>query len=108
MFGMPPMFPVAIAMAFELATYGAVTGIIYKLLPKKSIYTYITLIIAMLAGRAVWGTVMTILLGMGGKSFTWAAFVAGGFVNAIPGIILQIILIPILIIALKKARFIEE
>ena len=50
MFGMPPMFPVAVAMAFELAAYGAATGLLYRLLPKKYTYIYVALAAAMLAG----------------------------------------------------------
>ena len=42
LFQSPPMFPVAISMAFELAVYGVATGIIYKLLPKKFSYIYVT------------------------------------------------------------------
>ena len=34
-FGMPPMFPTAVAMTFELAAYGCLAGILYKLFPKK-------------------------------------------------------------------------
>ncbi|MHB8961633.1 MAG: ECF transporter S component [Saccharofermentanales bacterium] len=106
LFTMPPMYPVAIAMAFELAAYGALTGIFYKLFPKKDTYIYVTLVLSMLGGRIIWGSVQAILLGFGGKSFSWAMFLAQGFVNAIPGIVLQLILIPVLIIALKDARLI--
>lgn len=107
LFGMPPMFPVAIAMAFELATYGVLTGLLYQLLPKKTLNNYITLIISMLGGRVVWGLVSAVLYGMSGKAFSLAIFVAGAFTNAIPGMILQIILIPILITSLKKAKFLK-
>lgn len=106
--GMPPIFPTAAAMAFELAAYGALAGLLYKLLPKKSIFVYVTLIISMLGGRAVWGLVMTAILGLTGKAFTWELFTAGAFINAIPGIVLQLILIPILIIALKDARLMDR
>ena len=51
LFGMPPMFPTAISMAFELAAYGAISGILYKVLPKKPTYTYLSLIVAMIGGR---------------------------------------------------------
>jgi len=108
MFGMPPMFPVAIAMAFELATYGALTGLIYSLLPKKPWTVYVALLSAMLGGRIVWGSAMYMLLASRGGAFTWPAFMAGAFINAIPGIILQIVLIPILVLALEKAGFIPK
>lgn len=102
LFGMPPIMPTGVAMAFELATYGLVTGLLYNFLPKKNGYVYVSLISAMLAGRVVWGVARVILYGLGKSSFGWAAFMAGAFINAIPGIIVHILLIPILVITLKK------
>ena len=103
-FGMPAMFPGAVAMAFELAVYGAVSGFLYRRLPRKKWSVYVTLIIAMLAGRIVWGIVRLILAGLSGSSFTWALFLSGAFTAAIPGIILHIVLIPVLVIALENAH----
>ena len=103
LFGAPPMFPGAVAMAFELAVYGAIAGLLYRLLPKKKWSIYASLIIAMIAGRVVWGIVRLILAGLSGKGFTWAAFLAGAFTNAVPGIILQIVLIPVLVMVLERA-----
>lgn len=103
LFGMPPLFPTGVAMCVELATYGAVSGILYQLLPKKPVNIYISLIVAMLAGRIVWGIVQVVLMGLQGSSFTWTAFIASAFTQAIPGIILHIVLIPLIILALQKA-----
>ena len=108
LFGTPPLFPVAIAMAFELATYGAITGLLYRFLPKKSWSVYVALLIAMLGGRVVWGVAMYSLLASNGAVFTWQAFIAGAFVNALPGIILQIVKVPLLVFALEKAGFISK
>ena len=102
LFGMPPLMPTGIAMCFELAAYGFVSGLLYKLLPRKKPYVYVSLIGAMLAGRVVWGIARVILYGLGKSTFGWAAFMSGAFLNAIPGIIVQIVLIPILVIALEK------
>lgn len=102
-FGMPVMVPGAVAMAFELAVYGLVSGILYRLLPKKKWSIYVTLIVAMLAGRAVWGIARLIIAGLSGNSFTWALFLAGAFTNAIPGIILHIVLIPVIVMVLERA-----
>ena len=41
-FGMPALFPNAFIMCFELATYGCVSGLLYKLLPKKIPYIYVS------------------------------------------------------------------
>lgn len=100
--GRPPLFPTAIAMAFEMAAYGAVAGMLYRRLPKTLAGIYAALIGAMLCGRVVWGVAMTLLLA-GGDGFTLAAFLAGAFTNAIPGIVLQLILIPVLVSALDRA-----
>ena len=104
LFGMPPLFPTATAMAFELAAYGLLAGLFYKLLPKKTSYLYVALILAMLGGRLVWGLAMTVLMSVVGKGFTLAAFWAGAFANAWPGIVLQLVLIPPVVAALKKAK----
>ena len=101
-FGMPP-FPMNIPMAFELLTYGLVAGIMYRLLPKKPVSTYISLIVAMLAGRVIWGFGRVILAGVQNSAFSMQMFMAGAFLDAIPGIICHIVLIPIIVIALEKA-----
>ena len=100
--GMPPLFPTAVCMAFELAAYGAVAGVMHKLLPKKKPFIYCSLITAMIVGRLVWGAMMYVCMGMRGGSFTMAAFLSGAIINAIPGIIVQIILIPILVMVLDR------
>lgn len=102
-FGMPVMVPGAVAMAFELAVYGLVSGILYRLLPKKKWSIYVTLIVAMLAGRVIWGIARLIIAGLSGNSFTWALFLAGAFTNAVPGIILHIVLIPVIVMVLEHA-----
>ena len=103
LFGMPALFPAAVAMAFELAVYGCISGLLYRLLPRRNWTVYVSLIIAMIAGRIVWGTVRLILAGLSGTGFTWALFLAGAFTNAIPGIIMHLILIPVLVIAMNRA-----
>ncbi len=105
--GMPPLFPKAICMAVELAAYGAISGLMHKLLPRKKPYIYCSLLIAMIAGRLVWGAAMFICLGATGGSFTFSAFLAGAVVNAIPGIILQIVMIPILVMILDNPKILN-
>ena len=100
--GMPPMFPTAFCMAFELAAYGFVAGWLYNKLPKRKVYVYVSLLCAMVLGRIVWGVVMFACMGLDASKFGLTAFVAGAFTNAIPGIVLQIILIPVLVILLDK------
>ena len=107
-FGMPPLFPTACAMAFELATYGFVSGFLYTKLKKTTANIYVALIGAMLVGRAVWGVAMMILMGISGGEFTLAAFIAGAFTKGIPGIIVHIVLIPALVMALRRAKLLYE
>ena len=102
--GMPPLFPTAVCMAFELAAYGAVTGLMHRLLPRKKPYIYVSLLTAMLVGRLIWGAAMFVCMGLNGGSFTFAAFLAGAITNAIPGIIIQIVLIPVLVMVLENPK----
>ena len=92
-FGMPPVYPNAVWMAAELAAYGAVAGLLYALLRVRG-RVYFALIGAQLSGRIVWGAVKAILLGIKETDFPFSAFLIGGFVDAIPGILLQLLLLP--------------
>lgn len=102
--GMPPLFPVAVCMSVELAAYGAVAGIMHKLLPKKKPYIYCSLLTAMIIGRIVWGIAMLAALGISGGRFTVSAFLTGALTNAIPGIILQIVIVPVLIMLIDTNK----
>lgn len=102
--GMPPLYPTAACMAFELATYGAIAGLLYKMLPKKKGFIYVSLLAAMLTGRLVWGFAMFVCLGISGGSFGFSAFLAGAFTNAIPGIIVQIVLVPVVVMVLEHIK----
>lgn len=105
--GMPALFPTAVCMAFELAAYGAISGVMYKVLPRKKPYIYVSLLTAMLIGRIVWGAAMFVCMGIQGGSFTFAAFLAGAFFNAIPGIVVQLVLIPILVMMLDNSKVMD-
>lgn len=99
--GMPLLFPTAVCMSIELAAYGTVVGLMYRLLPHKKMYIYCSLLTAMVVGRLLWGTAMYVCVGLNGGTFTFAAFLAGAITNALPGIAAQIVLIPTLIMALE-------
>ena len=106
--GMPVMMPTAVGMAFELATYGMISGLLYRKLIGKSLNIYITLIGAMLGGRIVWGIVSILLYGIQGNVFSWQLFISGALLNAVPGIVLQLVLIPVIVLILEKAGLIDE
>jgi len=100
--GMPPMFPTAFCMAFELATYGFIAGWLHNKLPNKKVNVYVSLLGAMVIGRLVWGIMMFCCMGFDASKFGLNAFLAGAVLNAVPGIIVQIVLIPVLVITLEK------
>lgn len=107
-FGMPVMFPTGIAMAFELAAYGLISGFLYRTSRWQCVTSlYRSIIAAMLAGRIVWGIAQILLLGISGSAFTWQMFMAGAFLNAIPGIVLQLILIPAIMVALNRTGLVR-
>ena len=58
----------------------------------------------MLLGRVVWGIAKAVLLGIGGKPFGWQAFFVGGFIDAVPGLLLQLVLIPLTVELLEKRK----
>ena len=107
-FGVPVLFPMAVSMAFELMTYGFVAGFVYKRSKWQCILSlYRSLVIAMLSGRAVWGIVQFLLLSVKNEPFTLEMFLAGAFINAVPGIIVQLILIPAIMTALNKTGLVR-
>lgn len=106
LFGMPPLVPIALAMAFELAAYGALAGILYQKLPKGLPYIYLALVLSMLLGRLVWGIASYIIFSLQGGAFTLPMFLAGAFAKAWPGIILHLLIIPPIVLALEKGKLI--
>ena len=103
LFGMPALFPNAVAMAFELAAYGFSSGYLYRVFPRIKGRLYMVLIIAMVSGRLVWGGVHLILSGLIHSEFTPALFLAGAVTNALPGIIMHLALIPAVVAVMEKA-----
>lgn len=102
---MPPLYPTAVCMALELATYGIAAGLLYRLFPPKKAFLYPSLLLSMVAGRLVWGGCMLACMGLQGKSFGVAAFLSGAVTGAIPGIVLQILLIPPTVLLLDRGRW---
>ena len=107
--GMPPLFPMAFSMSFELGSYGFVAGILYnhllnRIFKKKELIIYFSLIISMVVGRIIYGSVMFVLMGFGKLSFSLEMLWIGTIVESIPGIILQIILIPLIVLIFEKYK----
>lgn len=100
----PPLYPTAVAMACELAVYGLLAGLLYWLLYGCRGRTGTSLLCAMLGGRVVGGLVQLTLLSLNGEGYTATIFFTEYFVNAWPGILLQLVLIPVAVSALRKAK----
>lgn len=107
-FGMPPIYPNAVWMAIELAMYGFVIGFLYLRINCKNLKgVYISLLSAMIIGRVAWGISKAILLSLNDKAFSFSLFITGGFIDAIPGIMLQLVLIPLIMEIVNKRRMIK-
>ena len=107
-FGRPPIYPTGLCMAFELAAYGFLSGFIFRLLVKKNVNEllsiYVSLVGAMVVGRLVWGISRALCGIVSQSTFTWKMFITAGFVTAIPGILIQLFLIPALVMILNKVK----
>lgn len=105
-----PLLPSALPMMFELAVYGLLSGLLYRAFPKKVPYLYLSLFAAMLGGRlaGILGKVLFYFAGVVKSPLTLAAFYASYVTGAVGGIIVQILLIPPLVLVMKKAGFIEN
>ena len=86
----------------DMAAYGLIVGLLYKRLGKSMKSLYISLLSAMVLGRLVWGAAQMLIMGLNGGSFPLSAFVAGAVTTALPGILLQLVLLPVIVIAMEK------
>ena len=104
---MPPvaMLP---TMIVELAVYGVVSGILMQIVRTKRLYVdlYISLVVAILAGRVLAGIARALIFAAG--SYSMAAWVSGYLVTSWPGTLIQLLFIPSLVYALMQARLIPQ
>ena len=106
-FGMPQM-PNVLYMTAELALYGLLSGLFYYILPKRNFSLYISLILAMIGGRIAYALTFIFINLSNAKSLEALTMpiVSATILKAWPGMILQIVLIPTLLIILQKAKII--
>ena len=102
LFGMPVMYPMAVCMALELATYAAVAGMLFRVFPQKRRFLYVSLIISMILGRLVWGLARFLCAGLDISTFGLSAFWTGAVAMSVPGILLQLLIVPVLVIVSEK------
>ncbi len=90
-------------MMVECAVYGLSAGAMLRLIRTGRIYAdlYLSLLIAMLLGRVASGLAKALLFQAG--EYTVAAWVTASFVTALPGIFLQLLLVPSLVYCLMRA-----
>ena len=104
-FSMPPA-PILPSMLCELTVYGLMTGLLNRVVKteKGIVKNYIVLIGAMLCGRVTYGILNALIFRAG--SYSLNAWLSAAFITALPGIIIQLVLIPILVDRLQKAHLI--
>jgi predicted membrane protein len=110
-FGMPLLLPVAIAMAFEIGTYGFGAGLVYSKVKQNRVNLYIALISALLVGRVVFGIAMFILLvgfGLGSGVYSFSIWVTSVFFSSWTGIVAQLIVIPLIVVALERSGLMRK
>lgn len=103
-FGMPPVAYLP-GMVLELAIYGLVAGILYY---KLKLNLYVSLLLSMLVGRVAYGLMQSVIFLTGGSEYSFAIFFNSLFVKGLPGIVIQIVLIPVLVMALQKANLAQR
>ena len=106
LFHMPPA-AVLPSMLCELAMYGLAAGFLSKMIKakKKVVKVFAVLILAMLAGRITYGILNALIFKAG--SYSLQAWLSAAFITALPGIIIQLIVIPIVLLGLDKAKLIK-
>jgi riboflavin transporter FmnP len=105
MFGMPPLFPTATVMAMELGTYALVSGIVtekIKLFKNPIHNIYLGLLLAMLAGRGVYGLSYALIMGINGQTYGFSLYLNSVLIQTWPGIILQFLIIPPIFVIYQK------
>lgn len=98
--GMPPAFPVMPYMVCELAAYGYVTSLFYKKM-HRNVYT--SLICSMISGRIVSGMAVWILATLFAAKLPGPiTFITASVTKGLPGIAIQLIFIPGIVLLLRK------
>jgi riboflavin transporter FmnP len=113
LFQMPPLLPTmrtggALCMAFELMTYGLAAGLLYRMLKKHRWGLMASLVGAMLIGRVVWALASVVIYRLFADfSFDFELFLTGGFVAAWPGILVQLVVVPVVVRLLEGTRLVK-
>lgn len=103
----PAMLP---TMVPELVTYGLATGLLMKWVRtgKPVADLYICLAGSMVLGRIVGGIAKMLFYMGSGEGFTVAVWISSYFVSTLPGIVCHLIVIPLLVLTLTRAKLIPS
>lgn len=107
LFALPQLMPTALAMSVELMVYGLAAGWLWRGMRSRRGGVIAALLGAMLAGRMAWGAAAWALYGALGMAFDRQIFFAAAFVQTLPGVAVQMVLIPPTVTALRRLRVIE-
>lgn len=99
--GMPPV-PIIYFMLFEVAVYGLVAGLAYR---KFRLNVYVSLILAMVAGRVALAASVYALQPLLGLKLSPAGYMTGALTGGVPGMVIQLVFIPALVLTLEKVVF---
>ena len=104
--GMPPM-AVLPGMMVECGVYGAVSGLGMRFVRTGSAVAdlYISMVTAMVLGRVVAGFAKALIFAPGTPAFAW---VTTSLVTGIPGIVIQLVVMPLLMAALTRAKLLKK
>lgn len=104
---MPPA-AVLPSMMLECAVYGTVTGLCIRRVHTKSTYAdlYISMIAALLLGRIVGGIAKALIFNVG--DYGAVMWITGYFITCLPGLLLQLLMIPSIVFALLKAGLVQR
>ena len=110
LFQMPPLLPTmrtggALCMAFELMAYGLISGLLYARLKKYRWGLIVSLVGAMLLGRVVWALASVVIYRLFADfRFDFELFLTGGFIAAWPGMLVQLVVVPVVVKLLEDSR----
>jgi len=99
--GMPPPYAVPL-MALELPVYGVSIGLFYR---RLKIPILISLVLSMIAGRIAFALGIFVIGAFVNLPISFISFLEASFITGLPGILLQLILIPVLNFRLRKIFF---
>ncbi len=105
LFGVPLLYPDALAIAGEMAAYALVTGLLYRRSQPYGLWgTLGSMLPAMVAGRVIRAALQLVLLGFAGKSAAFGALLAGITAAGLPGVVLQLVAIPAVMLVVERRR----